>query len=116
TQFALLALWVARRHQIPSEHAALHALRRFATTQNPDGGWGYATGQNSTPTMTGVGLLGLAMGHSTFAELTNQKGDKGLQDPSIQNGLRVLGNQVGTAGPGADARGPLASLYFLWTV
>ncbi len=42
TQFALLALWAARRHDVPVECAALLSYERYRRTQNQDGGWGYA--------------------------------------------------------------------------
>jgi len=76
TQFALIALWVARRHDLPD---ALHESvdkslavvdLHFRTTQNLDGGWPYKTGYFGRPTMsassaamTCAGLLGLAVGN-----------------------------------------------------
>ena len=39
TQFAVLALWVARRHGLPVEQALARIDARFRTSQNADGGW-----------------------------------------------------------------------------
>jgi hypothetical protein len=41
TQFALLGLWTARRHDIPAECPLLLTYRRFQVTQAGDGGWSY---------------------------------------------------------------------------
>src|SRR5262249_21703128 len=42
TQFAILALWVARRHGLPVDGALLAAEKRFRATVTPDGGWNYS--------------------------------------------------------------------------
>src|SRR5207248_8164230 len=87
TKFATLALWVARRHQIPTESALRSVAARFRRSQNADGGWGYLSGGGDGPvppgrfgrgpgppgpmhpnlnetlgSMTCSGLLGLAIG------------------------------------------------------
>ena len=41
TQFATLALWVARRHGLPVDHALARIDSRFRHSQGADGGWGY---------------------------------------------------------------------------
>src|SRR5262245_19748213 len=41
TQFALLALWAARRHNVPCSRTGAMAFMRFHTCQNADGSWGY---------------------------------------------------------------------------
>lgn len=62
TQFAVLAVWVARRHGVPVEDALELIERRFVATQNPQtGGWPYAGGLgDGSASMTCAGLLGLA--------------------------------------------------------
>ena len=69
TQFALLALWVARRYGVPVDFALKQVEKRFRTSQNGDGGWGYRyyglnpakQGKNpSTAANTCAGLLALA--------------------------------------------------------
>jgi hypothetical protein len=89
TQFAILALWVARRYGIPVDRALGRIQTRFRTTQNTDGGWGYRyfdrampaqpriggrvlpitmPDQASSAAMTCAGLLGLAMVHGAVYE------------------------------------------------
>jgi hypothetical protein len=69
TQFAILGLWVARRHGVPVDKALAAVDARFRQSQNADGGWGYLVPQgmapvmgNSSAPMTCAGLLGLAAG------------------------------------------------------
>jgi hypothetical protein len=113
TQFALLALWASRRHDVPAEYPLLLAYQRFQVTQAADGGWSYRLGLGSTNTMTCVGLLALAMGRGAVAGDAAQ--DK-LEDPAIQNGLHALGRSVGSPSADAAAKLPMQNLYFLWSV
>lgn len=140
TKFATLALWVARRHGVPVEAALARVERRFRTTQNSDGGWGYLPGTTgamaqSSATMTCAGLLGLAFGHGSAAETslrTEPKPADGrtppgrlpdpAQDPSIRSGLLLLGAALGQ--PLDRARHGQPTLfnrkgdeyYFLWAL
>src|SRR5262249_6047661 len=68
TQFATLALWIARRHSVKTDPCLAAVETRFRGTQNPDGGWSYmpvarggAPGGmlGSNGSMTCAGLLGL---------------------------------------------------------
>jgi hypothetical protein len=72
SQFAALALWAARRHGMPMNRSLTLIARRFMTSQNPDGSWGYrysyGGGDPERPAMTCVGLLGLAIGHGLAAD------------------------------------------------
>jgi hypothetical protein len=67
TQFAMLAIWAARRQGLPVERTLKLIVNRFETHQNPDGSWAYdyrlGGGMPERPPMTCVGLLGLAIGH-----------------------------------------------------
>ena len=73
TQFATIALWVARRHKVATERALLGVEDRYRNSQNQDGGWGYvpafgpamgmARGGKTSPAMTCAGLIGLAVGY-----------------------------------------------------
>ncbi len=124
TQFALLALWTARRHDVPTDPALLAAFQRFTTTQASDGGWGYGPSDASTNTMTSVGLLGLAMGHGASPEIIrfNPKDPKdlvvkpALEDPKIQTGLQALARNIGEPRTEKNANFPMQNLYFLWSV
>jgi hypothetical protein len=126
TQFAILALWVGRRHGIPMERTLALVDHRFQTSQNADGGWGYHyLGDKgfTTPSMTCVGLLGLAVGHgfaqetgvsaNVEADMNNTKVRE--QDPAIQRGLQKLGQYVGSPDRNRRVGGPV-NLYFLWSL
>jgi hypothetical protein len=99
TQFAVLALWIARRHGIPVE-LALHRLdARFRSTQQVDGGWLYSSSEafsayGSTPQMTCAGLLGLALAHGNNTETTLRAG--------VLPGAGAPRPRAGTAGVNAD--------------
>jgi len=71
TQFAVLALWLARKHGVPVDTALDLVERRFLLTQTRTGGWPYtgpaagasvAIVQEGSPSMICAGLLGLATG------------------------------------------------------
>jgi hypothetical protein len=110
SQFALLALWAARRHGVPSERCLILAAQRYTATQNADGGWSYlphGPGNDSTPAMTCVGLLGLAMGHAVVPKAPGKNG-KPVDDATIQKGLSKLGQHVD--------RNSMNNFYFLWSM
>ena len=111
TQFAILALWAARRHGIPVERSLLLADQRFAQSQHPDGSWGYHLRDAGRPSMTCVGLLGLATGHGAF--MTGAKmPERSVDDPAIRSGIECLARSVGDV----ERPGPLPDLYFLWSL
>jgi hypothetical protein len=105
TQFATLALWVARRHSLPVDNSLRAVERHFRVTQNADGGWSYGelTGGPiatlSTPTMTCAGLLGIAVGFGVANDKAQEKGGTGRnlsKDSALQAALRALSSQIGT--------------------
>jgi len=118
TQFALLALWAARRHGVPATRSLNLLTRRFLTSQNGDGSWGYlykfGGNEPERPPMTCVGLLGLAVGYG----LAHEAGaaPKGfVQDPRIVQGFAALNKNIGT--PTGRMQGhAMKNLYFLWSV
>ncbi len=114
TQFALLALWTARRYDIAVEAPILLSFQRFRKTQNDDGGWGYNQREpHLSEAMTCAGLLGAAMGPG----IAPPPGGKGaFEDPTIQKGLTALSGHIGEASPDAAARPKMRSLYFLWSL
>jgi hypothetical protein len=116
TQFALLALWASRRHDVPAECPILLSYQGFRKSQSADGGWGYNVREPMvTNTMTCAGLLGLALGPGALPPGSNAGGGK-LEDPAIQKGLNLLGGYVGNPSSDPDAKPPMQSLYFLWSV
>jgi hypothetical protein len=115
SQFAILALWAAQRHGIPMERTLRRVALRYETSQNADGSWGYdyrrGGGAPERPTMTCVGLLGLAVGHG----IDQAPAGPAVQDPRLLAGFVALSKHVGTpAGRMQDL--PMANLYFLWSV
>jgi hypothetical protein len=119
TQFATLALWVARRHGVQVDRALAAVEQRFRRTQNPDGGWSYwpspsmarAGGiMGSTASMTCAGLLGLAVGYGVSLDaVLRTEGRSGpdapaaadrkpLPDPSrddvVRGGIRFVSLQL----------------------
>jgi len=122
TQFAVLALWAARRYDLPIDPALQLVARRFRATQQPDGSWFYMNNGRTVsdmPTMTAAGLLGLAVG---FGLETETKGGGALADkpPVAPNDDRIvkkalvhLAKKVGN--PGQNVTNP-PEMYFLWSV
>jgi hypothetical protein len=123
TQFAMLALWAARRHEVPVKRSLNLLIYRFRTSQNGDGRWGYAYrqggGENGSEAMTCVGLIGLAIGHRQVQEARGEgAAGVGARDQQLVRGFVALSNFIGRPlaelGPGAVLRQP--NLYFLWSV
>jgi hypothetical protein len=146
TQFAIVALWIGRRHGLPVERALARIDTRFRATQWLDGGWGYSpqeiprnlpkeaiemmikqlpgTGNGSTPAMTCAGLMGLALSNGSFNEAAaaNKAAlrDPG-KDPVVKNGLLALGTALDL--PVEAGKGPALTkeynprgYYFLWSL
>jgi hypothetical protein len=123
TQFAMIALWAARRHGIPVEQTLTLVDQRFHNSQQANGAWAYQfVGWRPTPQMTCVGLIGLAMGHGAYKDAYgNSWKDKDaaksvLEDPSIQRGLNKLTESVGTPPMDWKQRTTQVDLYFLWSL
>jgi HEAT repeat protein len=136
TQFATMALWVARRHGLPVDLALRRIEARYRLSQNNDGGWSYTQPMmgramrgrppgaplpgmmGSTMAMTCAGLLGLAAGHGA-------RGDRALgNDRALKFGLLALGTAIGepprqVGRPGFGPRvGPANGrvFYALWSL
>jgi hypothetical protein len=112
TQFALLGLWAARRHDVPTEYSLKLGQQRFLRIQNDDGGWPYWCGFETKNTMTCAGLIALAMGHGVRGDTGKEK----LEDAAIQKGLRALGKHVGAPSQDLNVKPPMQNLYFLWSL
>jgi hypothetical protein len=116
TQFAILALWTAQRYDVPMRRTLNLIIRRFLTSQNADGSWGYhyrfGGGEAERPAMTCVGLIGLAVGHGLAQPAP---AGQPVQDPRILNGLIALTKNIGKPVE-QPAKLPMQNLYFLWSV
>jgi hypothetical protein len=72
TQFAVIAVWLARKHGVPVDNALDNIDKRFMASQNSrTGGWGYngplagsavGEGPAGSPAMYCAGLIGLSTG------------------------------------------------------
>ncbi len=133
SQFAMLALWVARRHGVPVEDAFALADARLRRTQYDGGTWSYVLpgnvrnlqagdGNYLSPTaqMTCAGLMGLAMSHGIGG--AKKPKFEMSKDPNIRKGLLavvpVVGSPTGNLalvrrmGPGDAGQ----MYYALWTL
>ena len=126
TQFAVLALWVAGRHDVAIRRTVALLEKHFRTTQLPsgpdpsgnnlnlDGAWPYnpaaGTTSNVWPTMTCSGLLGLAIAHGVKVG-EGQTKQQSVDDPAIQRGLAMLGREIDRPGEKRPT-----DLYFLWSM
>jgi hypothetical protein len=66
TQFAVIAVWLSRKHGVPADwvNGCLDRVeRRFLTAQSAtSGGWEYMPGREGSPSMHCAGLIALATG------------------------------------------------------
>jgi hypothetical protein len=134
TQFATIALWVARRYGLPVDGALREIEHRFRSSPNLDGGWSYvpmAPGMDpammgsmgSTPAMTCAGLLGVGVAYGAWNDAALRTDPRGrdssrpgapptkAQDPSkdkvVVDAFRLLGRWVDAmAAPQADGKPP----------
>jgi hypothetical protein len=117
TQFAIMALWVARRHYVPTEQTLALVEARFRFSQRQSGGWGYDyVGTAHRDAMTCVGLIALAVGRGSASEAQGPDAAPGQampQDQAITRGLKALGWYLDH--PEVRPGGTM-NAYFLWAV
>jgi hypothetical protein len=94
TQFAMMAVWVARRHGVPVQACLELVDKRFQVSQLKSGLWGYYFPEQGPPeddshftypAMTCAGLLGLALGQGVQAHPKDL-----LKDIQVQRALGAL--------------------------
>jgi hypothetical protein len=119
SQFAILGLAIASRHDVCIVPTMRLVLRRFETSQDPWGGWDYnyrlGGAGHQKPAMICVGLTGLAVAHAVLAPEDQGAVRKNLQDPRIINGLVALSQYVGQPS-GQWLNHPEGNRYFLWSL
>jgi hypothetical protein len=118
TQFAILGVWVAGRHGVPTERTLALAARRFRRSQVLDGAWGYKYRASETRTsMTAAGLMALAVGHG-LDQGSAEGGPKKVEDAAIQKGFKALSESIGKPLGGLKKGHSLANinLYTLWSI
>ena len=117
SQFAILALWAAKRHGVPMDRTLQLVVKRYRTSQNPAGTWGYryafGGGAGGSNAMTCVGLLGLAIGHGIAQRADAQQ--RAADDEMIKKGLLALHRMIGEPQQRMNNL-PMENLYFLWSV
>jgi hypothetical protein len=121
TQFAILALWAAQRHDVPTERTLRLLVRRFQVSQNPVGSWHYhffpgGTNEEWGPQMTAVGLLGLAVGHGMAAPARGAATRGQAKDPTILKGFVALTKYIGVPTGRMQGVPQNVSLYYLWSL
>jgi len=124
TQFATLALWIARRNGWPVDDALMAVEQRFQSTQLPDGSWWYRSADLREPSasMTCAALLALAIGKGIAIERALEKGQTRpnlAKDVHLLGGLGFLANHIGE--PVGDTGRPIVKpegkwLYYLWSL
>ena len=88
TQFAVLGLWVARKHHLPVDRSLLLAEAHVRSCQAADGGWAYSgTMMGTTDSMTCSGLMELAVGRAVGQP---QGGKTEAADPQFEKGIQYL--------------------------
>ncbi|EDM26670.1 hypothetical protein LNTAR_18525 [Lentisphaera araneosa HTCC2155] len=103
TQFALLGLNAARAAGVRIPDVVFERSRdHYIRQQNKDGGWGYVSSRNVTPSMTAAGLSSLSIcGEELEDSLEVKKGPrfigKYLSNPNIQKSYNKLENILKTS-------------------
>jgi len=137
TQFAIVALWIARKYSKPGgnvDKALKGASEKFKRSQHSSGAWAYdqaGTPMEPSPSMTCAGLIGLAVGvgtdrrqqEATFSGRGASPGGTGTlidphkklsDDPQVAKAKVYLLNSVPLlAGERAP---PEHSTYFWWSL
>jgi hypothetical protein len=133
TQFAILALWGARKHGVAVRAPLLAMIDHFNQKQFGDGHWIYSPENPDVlwTTSTCTGLIALALEKALLQDKEfvrqRQPSDPGKKKADLANAFAYLGKSIGRklGDPGgakyhlrgkifqADAMG---DLYFLWSV
>lgn len=122
TQFAMIALWVARRYGLPASPYLHRTATRFLHTQWQDGSWTYIpivrgpydlVAESKSPAMTCAGLLGLFVGIINDPKNENDPNLKKrlLEWQPVQAGFKYLDNVMRNM----KSPHPL-HYYFLWSM
>ena len=121
THFAVLGLWAARRHDVPVDRSFTLLARRYRSSQDGgEGGWGYhyaKGGSGSTPALTCVALLGLAIGNALAVD--KDVGARPEQDQAVLRAFKMLAGRVGEPAGTFEARPSVkdaGGLYHLWAL
>ena len=113
TQFALLGLWAAGRHEFDADPALEAIDSHFRSTQQSDGRWSYRMGREGSPAMSCAGLMGLAIAAArpSLAErqTARSRGAALAADPVFQAALQAVTDDAKEINDGSD-------IYYLWSL
>ncbi|HEY7157308.1 MAG TPA: hypothetical protein VH575_25365, partial [Gemmataceae bacterium] len=120
TQFAILGLLTAENHDVPTERATALLDWRFRNSLTRPFGWNYRPNWPTTPAMTAIGLMGLALKHGLLLPNARDRGrNVTVRDPLIQHGFFALDGQLEAYLAGFhfnQTRLDKLDLYCLWTL
>lgn len=120
TQFAILALWAARRYGLPVDVCLAKVEQRFRSSQQADGWFYFYRAGQGWGSMTCVGILGLGVGRG--AEFQLRRSDEKQEakvDQAFSAGLWALAAHMkDPSDRHSHGIGPKGTLnyYFLWSV
>lgn len=122
SQFAVMALWLARKHNVGVEKTMALMDQRFLSTQLANGTWSYSpTFLTASQPMACAGLIGLGIGHGAHKEslghawkLTGGKSAK--EDGNIQLALSTLSSSIGVAPGDWSQPTAQANIYLVWSI
>ncbi len=117
TQFAVLGLWAARRHGVPLDRTLALAVKRFRTSQQPDGSWTYHYQRPTRATLSfsGGGLVALAIDLGLTNEASPDKHRAATTDPDVRKALAWVGKQIGQP-TGRWEKHALFDTLWLWSI
>jgi hypothetical protein len=119
TQFALLGLWTAKRHELPVEPTLHLVVERFERSQYADGWWPYGFGvepaRTRRPSMICVGLMGLAVGRGLKMARPGAA-RPGAVDLPVLKGLAALSQDLDFATAGLERSVAPRGSYYLWSL
>jgi hypothetical protein len=118
TQFAILALWVARRHGLTLGPTFRLVAQRFERSQHVDGTWFYSftlpvEAAYPRRSMTTVGLLGLALREGLRPEKSVAPAAPDLQ---MLKGFAAVSRYIGDPTGQMKQRVPMTDFYYLWSL
>jgi hypothetical protein len=122
TQFAMLGLWAAQRHELPVGPSFRLMVERFERTQVANGWWPYSFDSKGDlayvkrrPSMLCVGLLGLGIGCGLQLPTPGASQPKG-ENSRVLIGLAALSQDLGVAAGGREDPNTMRGAYYLWSV
>lgn len=130
TQFAVLALWIARKHGVAVNFNLLATEKNYRFIQKRDGGWDYpgsdpddmTAGNETTAPMTCSGLVALAVARGLGLQALRVKSANPLKtgngvastnDRAVAAALKYLETAMKSERIGVTLRD---NLYFLWSL